>query len=320
MSARVEGAKADTCPLCRNASAQLLRAGLRDRLGAVRGEWSIVICVGCGLARTAPRPGPDGLAGLYDERYLSAALGVGAELPPPPSRARRALELLCDGAYWLRWGGTAVPVPPRPGAAVLDVGPGGGHELQAHVACGWEGWLVDPSPEVVAVAARRAAISAERAQLAPLERAELPSAHFDRILMSHVVEHLADPLEALRLVRAALRDDGRLVLRCPNFASLERRAFGRFWSGLDIPRHLQHFSAATLGRALAEAGFTVLRVRPQLDYASVTLSLSLALRAGFGKRPRLSYGSALYVPVLPLIAAARVAGAAGVIEVDARAC
>ena len=43
----------------------------------------------------------------------------------------------------------------------------------------------------------------------------------------------------------------------PDADSLDRRLFGRYWVGLDVPRHLTLFSGRTLRRALSAAGFSV---------------------------------------------------------------
>jgi hypothetical protein len=47
----------------------------------------------------------------------------------------------------------------------------------------------------------------------------------------------------------------------PNFASLASAWFGAAWYGLDLPRHLTHFTPATLSRFLEKAGLEVESVR-----------------------------------------------------------
>src|SRR5207245_2811653 len=55
---------------------------------------------------------------------------------------------------------------------------------------------------------------------------------------------------------------GRLVVSVPNLASLAFHWFGAAWIGLDLPRHLTHFTPRTLARMLERAGFEVERVQP----------------------------------------------------------
>jgi SAM-dependent methyltransferase len=154
--------------------------------------------------------------------------------------------------------------------------------------------------------------------IAPAEQATLPQAHFDRVVMSHVIEHLSDPLEALTRVRAAMKGTGELVIRAPNFDSLERLIFGRWWSGLDIPRHLQHFSKRTLTRLLDHVGLHTVSTRPQLEYASMPLSVALLLKALSRRTSQPSPTSRGYLACLPISVLARAAGAAGTIELEAR--
>jgi len=44
------------------------------------------------------------------------------------------------------------------------------------------------------------------------------------------------------------------VVEVPNAAGLGARLFGRAWSGLELPRHLSHFTPTTLARAVELAG------------------------------------------------------------------
>jgi SAM-dependent methyltransferase len=94
-----------------------------------------------------------------------------------------------------------------------------------------------------------------------------PSGHFDAITMSHVIEHLHDPVNLLRDCGRLLKPSGRLVVVTPNIRSLGSRRFGSAWLGLDPPRHLQLFSRATLLRAAAQAGLAVVSLRSSLRNA-----------------------------------------------------
>src|SRR5205814_1352458 len=79
----------------------------------------------------------------------------------------------------------------------------------------------------------------------------LPPASFDVVTAFHVVEHLPDPATALRNMLAWLAPGGLLIVEVPNVGGWGGATFGRFWSGLDFPRHLIHFTPATM-RALVE--------------------------------------------------------------------
>ena len=72
---------------------------------------------------------------------------------------------------------------------------------------------------------------------------------FDALTLNHVLEHLPDPVGALRSARELLRPGGVLWVATPNLRSLAHRMFKRDWLSLDPPRHL----AATSRRSRCSA-------------------------------------------------------------------
>jgi hypothetical protein len=63
-----------------------------------------------------------------------------------------------------------------------------------------------------------------------------------------------DPVAAVRRMLEWLAPDGLLVVEVPNAGGLGARLFGRAWSGLELPRHLSHFTPASLERVAGLAG------------------------------------------------------------------
>jgi hypothetical protein len=79
------------------------------------------------------------------------------------------------------------------------------------------------------------------------------------IVMWHSLEHLREPGNALDAAVERLLPNGVLVVAVPNIASLQARAFGRYWLALDMPRHLTHIPASTLIRKIRALGLRVER-------------------------------------------------------------
>ena len=79
--------------------------------------------------------------------------------------------------------------------------------------------------------------------------------------MWQALEHVHDPLRVLCEAHRLLVPGGKIVVAVPNMDSLPYRWFGRAWQGLDLPRHLTHFSPRTLHKMLQRAGFQVGPVR-----------------------------------------------------------
>ena len=101
-----------------------------------------------------------------------------------------------------------------------------------------------------------------------------------QITLSHVIEHLHDPIAVLRRLHAALRPGGRIWLQTPNIDSRGAERFGVAWRGLEAPRHLVMFNAASLSSALTRAGFAAAQLLPpQLD-AAFYIEQSTAMAEG----------------------------------------
>jgi SAM-dependent methyltransferase len=79
--------------------------------------------------------------------------------------------------------------------------------------------------------------------------------------MSHVIEHVPDPVETLTLCHDLLRPGGRLIVVAPNSESLGRRWFRRDWLGWDVPRHLYTFTMNNLESCAHRAEFEVTELR-----------------------------------------------------------
>jgi methionine biosynthesis protein MetW len=93
-----------------------------------------------------------------------------------------------------------------------------------------------------------------------------PSAHFDAITMLAVLEHVFDPVAAIREVHRVLRPGGTLIIDVPNVGSFSNRLrilAGRIpvtsldpgWDG----GHLHYFTKRDFDRFLRRYGFEILR-------------------------------------------------------------
>ena len=259
-----------TCPGCGSTEAALRLGGCRDLLMEVPGEWNVMDCARCHLTFTAPRPDESELLQYYPSNYH-------VYHPAAPVRTGTVgaiLRRLAMAPYWLRFGDPDLIVAPFGSGRFLDVGCGAGGLLQRMAAVGWRCAGIDVSPTAVAVT-RRAVPSAvvEEATLATFE----PEAPFALISMHHVLEHLPDPVASLARCRQLLEPGGQLFVSVPNIGSFEARTFGRRWIGLDIPRHLTHFSRSSLTELLERSGFEIVRTRPAMFASSLIESALLSL-------------------------------------------
>jgi SAM-dependent methyltransferase len=93
-----------------------------------------------------------------------------------------------------------------------------------------------------------------------LIEAKYPSAFFDVVVINQVLEHLYDPKKTLKEIHRILKTDGTLIVGVPNIDSYEAKVFGRYWSALDIPRHLYHFNLRSLKLLVEENNFNIKRI------------------------------------------------------------
>jgi SAM-dependent methyltransferase len=157
----------------------------------------------------------------------------------------------------------------RRSGALLDVGCGRGDLAARFAAEGWSAYGLDISADAVE-AARAAGVQAVEGTLTT---APWPDESFDLIVMNHSLEHMADPMDALRRARRLLRRDGALIVAVPKWTSWQRRLFGTYWLHLDVPRHLTHFSPQALHAAARQAGFTRGRTRGFVTAVSLPITL-----------------------------------------------
>ncbi|MBN1446042.1 MAG: class I SAM-dependent methyltransferase, partial [Candidatus Omnitrophica bacterium] len=92
-----------------------------------------------------------------------------------------------------------------------------------------------------------------------------PDNFFDAVTMHAVLEHISEPIDALKEVHRILKEKGELIISVPNIWNWERILFGKFWWAWDIPRHLWHFSPVSLKRLLKKAGFGDISIRQKAD-------------------------------------------------------
>jgi SAM-dependent methyltransferase len=119
-----------------------------------------------------------------------------------------------------------------------------------------------------------------RALSGNLPHPDLTPCSFDVATMWHSLEHVPYPMETLREVYQLLTPGGKLIVACPNIQSWSFRHFGTSWYGLDVPRHLTHFTANTLRLALQTSGFRIESLRTIRHSVWVRSSARLANASG----------------------------------------
>jgi 2-polyprenyl-3-methyl-5-hydroxy-6-metoxy-1,4-benzoquinol methylase len=290
------------CPACGDTRRTLLHGQLRDRVfGVAPGEWNLHQCAGCGSGYLDPRPTAATIGRAY-ARYLTHAPVTLVHYAR--ASAWRRFRIAQRNAYFnATYGYHLQPAAwnplflgrarrrrfdsfagffrfPGPGARVLDIGCGNGSYLCQMRSLGWEVCGVEPDPKSAAHA--RAAGLDVRDGL--LQQQSLPAAHFDGITMTHVIEHLHDPLDTLRRCWQLLKPGGQITVTTPNLASFGHEVFGPDWFALMPPTHLVLFTERGLWRAMERCGFKVSRPpEPSFKAREIFKSSFFLKRSGAGR-------------------------------------
>ena len=169
------------------------------------------------------------------------------------------------------------------GGRVLDVGCGPGFFLSVARSAGWVVQGIEISEAASAYAQQTLQVPVLRS---PIERGLVPSSSFDLATMWDVIEHVPDPLRALRAAADALRIGGALVLTTGDVESLAAKLSGQRWHLYNLPEHLFFHTERSL-RSLAErAGLHPVAVRREPMVISLSYAVERITRSYFGGHGR----------------------------------
>ena len=289
------------CLVC-SSPGRVLWPGVVDGLFDAEGRWDVVRCLSrpCGTLWLDPRPVEEDIADAYARYYTHPGeQGDGAGALRGPVRAAYELgqrRYLADhygyqpepgwraglASLVVRsWPGRRADTEfmafyqrKMPGGRLLDVGCGSAKAVRRLRELGWDAQGLERDPVAVR-AARAAGVPVDQGEVGT---ARLPEAAFDVVTLSHVIEHVHDPLDLLSRCRTLLRPGGRLVIVTPNAQSWLHRRYGRRWLGLDPPRHLHVFTLASLGRLTRLADLRVVRSLTTIRGANSVALAAAALR------------------------------------------
>ncbi|WP_139111121.1 class I SAM-dependent methyltransferase [Stappia indica] len=204
-------------------------------------KLTTVICTGCGLVHSHPIPSPADLQRFYAEDYRKAYKGT--HKPKLKHVYRYA-----PGAYQ-RVAELAALVGPEQ-RRFLDIGSGSGEILYMARKAGFEVTGVEPNTGYADYTREELGLPVQNCTF---EEADLPKAHFDILNLSHVLEHLPDPLASLRFLNTLLRPGGILCVAVPDIGHASHAPWTRFHYA-----HIHNFSHETLKAMVLKAGFEIL--------------------------------------------------------------
>lgn len=247
------------CPVC---AASTIVPVLKAKDHTVSGEFfEIVQCGSCSLRFTQDVPGPASIAPYYkSEDYISHSNtakgfinGLYHAVRKRTLERKRKLVTRTTGLSKGRF---------------LDVGSGTGAFVANMQDHGWDATGLEPDAH-----ARKVASDSFGVQLKNIDQFyHLPANSFNAITLWHVLEHVHELHSYIQQLKNLLTDNGRLFIAVPNYTSHDAEVYRGDWAAYDVPRHLYHFSPASIRVLMERNGLKVTEYKP-MWYDSFYISL-----------------------------------------------
>ncbi len=226
------------CPLC---GGEQFFAFLTapDRFHLRHEQYDLLRCSSCSCVWLARPPKPEEMGFHYSENYHHAIV-AGAGHTSSKWQSHRNII-----ARYKQQG------------AILDVGCSSGSFLASMNDGNWKLYGIEMNG-LTAEKARSS--SGAEVFVGDVMEAPFQPNSFDVVTCFDVLEHMYHPREFLERVLQWLRPGGILFAKVPNIDSWEARVFGRYWYGLELPRHLFHFSRRSMRPLVTDVGFREIQI------------------------------------------------------------
>lgn len=280
-----------TCKVCGTPLSEATISGIRDWEFGAGSEYSYLKCSGCGVHQLHPFPSLDELKQAYPEHY-TAFLGEKGDR----GVLYRIMSWASDKMFNRSFRKLIYP-----GCAVLDVGCGNGEFLLKLKKLGATRLVgIDFSEAAVALCNNRGIETFQGI----FTNYQHQGQSFDAIFMINYIEHVLEPKEELQQAYKLLKPGAKLIGELPNFASIDRKLFGRFWGGNHVPRHTFQYDPQSLRDLLDEAGFRDIRIKQDLNPGHIVISIQNWLQrkqTDLADNPKLRFGRMRYFSLMLLL-------------------
>ena len=237
------------CPNCGERSAQIIA----NKDGKTSKELITVSCSDCGLGRTDPLPTDQELAEWYATQYRqvykSAVQPALRHVLRAGRNAQWRWEWLCQNSAGL------YPDENMHGKRSLDIGSSSGEFVYLMHTLGFQAKGIEPHAGYATYARNMLGVDINNGTLQHCLSSEAPSS-LDLISMFHVLEHLTNPVSALRTIGEKLKPEGLLYIEVPNALRLCSPHYMFFRA------HTLYFTGKTLRNLLETSGYTIVSHNP----------------------------------------------------------
>ena len=82
---------------------------------------------------------------------------------------------------------------------------------------------------------------------------------FSAAILRSYLEHEHQPFEVLKALKETLVLDGVIIIKVPNYSSLNRKFRGDNWCGFRYPDHVNQFTPKTLSEMVESTGYQIIK-------------------------------------------------------------
>ncbi len=241
------------CPVC-NSTTHKTFLSCKDNTVSSE-SFSIVECGDCGFKFTSPRPLASDLGKYYkSENYISHSdnkKGLISKL----YHWVRSYTLLKKLQLVFHYTG-------KKQGNILDYGAGTGAFLKVCSDNKWNAYGIEPDSDARKVLLERGSLQVQDSikSFSDIH----PEIKFDCITLWHVLEHIPDLKEFFSFIEKSLAHNGSLLIAVPNCNSYDAKHYKEYWAAYDLPRHLYHFTPATITKLLQGQGYKCVATLPMI--------------------------------------------------------
>jgi 2-polyprenyl-3-methyl-5-hydroxy-6-metoxy-1,4-benzoquinol methylase len=247
------------CPICNKTDiANLLHT--KD-YSLTNESFEIIECAHCTLRYTFPIPSIEQIAPYYNfPDYISHTDTTSGWMNKLYHAVRN--RTLDQKSSWVQSLFTGYK------GKLLEVGAGTGAFAHCMKEKQWEVTALEPD-----ASSRQKALENYNLSLqTPDTLYQLAENSQDVICLWHVLEHVHDLKGYLKAFKSILKTNGRLIIAVPNYTSYDAQYYKKHWAAYDVPRHLYHFSPASIRFLLKQFDMQLVQIKP-MWYDSYYVSL-----------------------------------------------
>ncbi len=236
--------QASACLVCGHVETAFWMAGV-DRFNAGQDIYRLVRCPNCTYVWLQNPPAPEEMYKHYGPKYDRTIASAGENSTRWIDR-RKTINNYTSGGV------------------LLDLGCSSGAFLETLKGQTWRLFGIEMSESAAKLASDR---SGAEVFVGDILDAPFAPNSFDVITCFDVLEHVYEPRRVLQKVRQWLKPGGIFYFLVPNIECGEARLFRSYWYGLELPRHLSHFSPRCLKYLADSVGLNIVSLQTHRNSA-----------------------------------------------------